>query len=322
MNNISKDSKVFVAGHRGLVGSAVCRALAANEWTNVVIRGRSQLDLLDQSATFRFFDEERPEVVVLAAAKVGGIIANSKYPGDFIGQNLILAANVIEGARRSGVKRFVFLGSSCIYPKLAPQPMREEYLLTGALEPTNEAYAVAKIATLKMCEYYAAQFGFPAVNLMPTNLYGPNDNYDAESSHVLPAFIRKFHEAKLNRAKSVSIWGSGIPRREFLHSDDLANAVLRVITSPEDDILAAAPNRMLNVGVGEDYSIRELAELIRSVVGIDADLEFDSTKPDGAPRKLLDISRITKLGWKPNITLADGISAVYSEFALRPINNK
>lgn len=322
MRNISKDSKVFVAGHRGLVGSAVCRALANNEWTNVVIRGRSQLDLLDQSATFRFFDEERPEVVVLAAAKVGGIVANSKYPGDFIGQNLILAANVIEAARRSGVKRFVFLGSSCIYPKLAPQPMREEYLLTGALEPTNEAYAVAKIATLKMCEYYATQFRFPAVNLMPTNLYGPNDNYDAESSHVLPAFIRKFHEAKLNRTKSVSIWGSGIPRREFLHSDDLANAVLRVITSPEDDILAAAPNRMLNVGVGEDYSIRELAELIRSVVGIDADLEFDSTKPDGAPRKLLDISRITKLGWKPNITLADGISSVYSEFASRPINNK
>jgi len=315
MSNISKESRVFVAGHRGLVGSAVCRALANHEWTDVVTRDRSQLDLLDQAATFRFFDEVRPDVVVLAAAKVGGIVANSKYPGDFIGQNLILSANVIEGARRSGVKRFIFLGSSCIYPKLAPQPMREEHLLTGALEPTNEAYAVAKIAALKMCEHYATQFGFPAVNLMPTNLYGPNDNYDTESSHVLPAFIRKFHEAKLNRAKSVSIWGSGIPRREFLHSDDLANAVLRVIISPEDDILAAAPNRMLNVGVGEDYSIRELAELIRDVVGIDAVLEFDSTKPDGAPRKLLDISRITNLGWKPKITISDGIRAVYSEFA-------
>jgi GDP-L-fucose synthase len=309
-----KASKIFIAGHKGLVGSAILRRCVAEGYTNLIVRNRSELDLSRQAEVERFFELESPEVVILAAARVGGILANSTQPADFIRDNLLVETNVIDAAYWSGTKRFVFLGSSCIYPKHAPQPLREEHLLTGALEPTNDAYAVAKIAGIKMCQAYQRQHGFDAWSLMPTNLYGPGDNFDLNSSHVLPALIRKFHEAKQRGDDCVNIWGSGEPRREFLHVDDLAEACLFVLRQPERHLEAVAPDRILNVGTGEDLKIKELAALISEVVGGQLQLEFDRTKPDGTPRKLLDTSRINSLGWKPAISLNAGITSTYDWF--------
>ncbi len=301
---MDKASKIFVAGHRGLVGSAILRKLQAEGYTNLVTRTRAELDLRDQAAVNRFFAEERPEYVFLAAAKVGGILANSTYPADFIRDNLQIQTNVIDAAYRNGVKKLLFLGSSCIYPKYAPQPMKEEYLLTGPLEPTNEWYAVAKIAGIKMAQAYRRQYGFNAISLMPTNLYGPGDNFDLETSHVIPALIRKFHEAKVEGRPHVVVWGTGKPRREFLHVDDLADAALFLMNNYDGE-------EIINVGVGEDVSIRELAELIQDVVGFEGEIVFDTTKPDGTPRKLLDVSRLQALGWKAKIPLREGLASTY-----------
>jgi len=301
---MNKESKIFVAGHRGLVGSAILRKLQAEGYTNLVTRTRAKLDLRDQAAVNRFFEEERPEYVFLAAAKVGGVLANSTYPADFIRDNLQIQTNVIDAAYRSRVKKLLFLGSSCIYPKFAPQPMKEEYLLTGSLEPTNEWYAVAKIAGIKMVQAYRRQYGFNAISLMPTNLYGPGDNFDLETSHVIPALIRKFHEAKVQGKPRVVVWGTGKPRREFLHVDDLADAALFLMQNYDGE-------EIINVGVGEDVSIRELAELIRDVVGYEGEIVFDTTKPDGTPRKLLDVSRLHALGWRARISLREGLGQTY-----------
>ena len=301
---MNKESKIFVAGHRGLVGSAILRKLQGEGYTNLVTRTRAELDLRDQAAVNRFFEEEHPEYVFLAAAKVGGILANSTYPADFIRDNLQIQTNVIDAAYRSGVKKLLFLGSSCIYPKFAPQPMKEEHLLTGPLEPTNEWYAVAKIAGIKMAQAYRRQYGFNAISLMPTNLYGPGDNFDLETSHVIPALIRKFHEAKVERKTHVVVWGTGKPRREFLHVDDLADAALFLMQNYDGE-------EIINVGVGEDVSIRELAELIRDVVGYEGEIVFDTTKPDGTPRKLLDVSRLHALGWRARISLREGLEQTY-----------
>lgn len=301
---MTPDSKIYVAGHRGLVGSAIERALAQRGFENIVMRTRDELDLRDAKAVDDFFAAERPEYVFLAAAKVGGILANDSYPADFIRDNLQIQVNVIDAAYRSGVQKLCFLGSSCVYPRLAPQPMPEDALLTGPLEPTNEWYAVAKIAGIKMCQAYAKQYGFAALSLMPTNLYGPNDNFDLETSHVLPALLRKFHEAKAAGQPAVTIWGTGAARREFLHVDDLADAALWLMEhydSPE----------LINVGVGEDISIGELAELIRSVVGYEGALEYDRSKPDGTPRKLLDVRKLHALGWRHKIGLREGIDSTY-----------
>jgi GDP-L-fucose synthase len=300
-------ARIYVAGHRGLVGSAVVRALLARGFNDLVLRDRAELDLTDQSAVRRFFDAERPEVVIMAAARVGGIHANDSHPALFIRDNLVIQDNVIDAAYRSGAGRFVFLGSSCIYPKFAPQPMNEDDLLTGALEPTNEWYAIAKIAGLKMCQAYRREYGFNAISLMPTNLYGPGDNFDLKNSHVLPALIRRFHEAKVNGDPGVTVWGSGAPRREFLHVDDLADAILYLLDCYNSE-------QILNVGWGEDLTIHELAELVRHVVGYPGKIHFDSSKPDGAPRKLLDTSRLSKLGWKPRISLVEGVGVTYSWF--------
>jgi GDP-L-fucose synthase len=305
---VSPSMRIFVAGHQGLVGSAVLRLLQAQGWTNIITRRRAELDLLDQAAVRAFFTAEKPEIVVMAAARVGGIHANSSYPARFIRENLVLQDNVIHSAYESGVSKLLFLGSSCIYPKLAPQPIKEDALLTGALEPTNEWYAVAKIAGLKMCQAYRREYGFNAISLMPTNLYGPGDNFDPENSHVLPALMRRFHEAKLRCDKSVTIWGSGSPRREFLHVDDLASAVLFALQSYDEEPI-------VNVGCGEEVTIRELAELIMSVIGYSGELVCDRTKPDGTPRKLLDIQKLTEIGWKPRISLKDGITETYRWFA-------
>ncbi|GGN04519.1 GDP-L-fucose synthase [Thermus composti] len=304
---MDKGSKIYVAGHRGLVGSAILRKLRAEGYTNLVTRTRQELDLRDQAAVNRFFEEERPEYVFLAAAKVGGILANSTYPADFIRDNLLIQTHVIDAAYRYGVKKLLFLGSSCIYPKYAPQPLKEGYLLTGPLEPTNEPYAVAKIAGIKMCQAYRRQYGFNAISLMPTNLYGPGDNFDLTTSHVLPALIRKFHEAKEEGRKEVVVWGTGTPRREFLHVDDLADAALFLMEHYESE-------EIINVGVGEDISIRELAELIARIVGFEGEIVYDTTKPDGTPRKLLDTSRLFALGWRPKIPLEEGIRQTYRWF--------
>ncbi|BDG26765.1 GDP-L-fucose synthase [Thermus thermophilus] len=304
---MDKGSKIYVAGHRGLVGSAILRKLRAEGYTNLVTRTRQELDLRDQAAVNRFFEEERPEYVFLAAAKVGGILANSTYPADFIRDNLLIQTHVIDAAYRYGVKKLLFLGSSCIYPKHAPQPLKEGYLLTGPLEPTNEPYAVAKIAGIKMCQAYRRQYGFNAISLMPTNLYGPGDNFDLQTSHVLPALIRKFHEAKEGGRKEVVVWGTGTPRREFLHVDDLADAALFLMKHYESE-------EIINVGVGEDISIRELAELIARIVGFEGEIVYDTTKPDGTPRKLLDTSRLFALGWRPKIPLEEGIRQTYRWF--------
>ena len=309
---------IYVAGHRGLVGSAVVRALENAGYDNLILRTSAEVDLRDGAAVDDLLEETQPKAIVLAAAKVGGILANRDYPADFIADNLAIASNVIEAAHRTGVGqrgRLVNLGSSCIYPKMAPQPMREEHLLTGPLEPTNRPYAVAKIAGLEMAEAFHRQHGDDFVSLMPTNLYGPGDNFDLASSHVLPALIRKFHEAKeAGPHQTVPLWGSGSPRREFLHADDLASAVLFALELPEDELRRVAPDGVLNAGVGEDLSILELAELIRDVVGSENDVEWDASKPDGTPRKLLDVSRLRELGWSAQIPLRDGIESTYRWF--------
>jgi GDP-L-fucose synthase len=290
-----------------LVGSAVVRALNAQGYRNLIVRTHQELDLTEQRDVREFFAEEKPDAVIMAAARVGGIYANNSKPAVFIRDNLLIQDNVIDAAYRSGVAKFVFLGSSCIYPKMAPQPIKEDYLLTGALESTNEWYAVAKIAGLKMCQAYRREFGFKAISLMPTNLYGPGDNFDRENSHVLPALIRRFHEAKLRNDPAVKVWGSGTPRREFLHVDDMADAVVHLLKHYD-----AEP--IVNVGWGKDVTIHELAELVMSAVGYTGRLEFDPSKPDGTPRKLLDTERLTKLGWQPKIPLKDGIAQTYRWF--------
>ncbi len=304
---MNKQARIFVAGHRGMVGSALVRRLAAEGYPNVITRSRQQLDLTDQAAVNRFFESEQIDVVLLAAARVGGILANATRPGEFIYENLVIETNVIHAAYRAKVERLVFFGSSCIYPKQCPQPIREEYLLTSPLEPTNDAYAIAKIAGVKLCEAYNREYNTQYVALMPTNLYGPNDNYDLNSSHVLPALLRKAHEAKVNGDATLSVWGSGTPRREFLHVDDLAAATLFVL---EHNVTEG----LFNVGVGEDLSIRELAECICKVAGFDGELVFDASKPDGTPRKLLDVSRLAQMGWRATIGLEDGIAFTYRDF--------
>ncbi|MBE2941495.1 GDP-L-fucose synthase [Anoxybacillus flavithermus] len=304
---MNKDAKIYVAGHRGLVGSAILRKLQADGYTNLVYKTSQELDLRDRNQVDRFFEEEKPEYVFLAAAKVGGIVANNEYPADFIRDNLMIQTNVIDAAYRNGVKKLLFLGSTCIYPKFAPQPLKEEYLLTGELEPTNEPYAIAKIAGIKMCQSYNRQYGTKYISVMPTNLYGPNDNFDLHTSHVLPALIRKFHEAKENNAPYVEVWGTGTPRREFLHSDDLADACVFLMNNYEG-------NEIVNVGVGEDISIKELAEKIKNIVGYQGEIKFDTTKPDGTPRKLVDVSKINALGWKASISLEEGLQKAYQWF--------
>jgi GDP-L-fucose synthase len=301
---MDQDARIFVAGHRGLVGGALVRALQQRGFKNLLLRSRSELDLTSQQGIEAFFAAERPEYVLLAAAKVGGIHANNSYPAEFLHQNLVMQSNVIDAAYRHGTKKLLFLGSSCIYPKLAPQPMREDCLLTGPLEPTNEWYAIAKIAGLKMCQAYRRQYGFNAISAMPTNLYGPGDNFDLNNSHVLPALIRKFHEARQSGAPSVEIWGTGTPRREFLHVDDLADACLFLMERHEGE-------ELVNVGWGTDVSIGELAGMVGAVVGFNGQLRFDSSKPDGTPRKLLDTGRINALGWRPRIELGQGLRETY-----------
>jgi GDP-L-fucose synthase len=304
---ISKTTRIYVAGHRGLVGSAVVRALRGQGFENLLFRTHGELDLTDQLAVRHFFDAERPEVVIMAAARVGGIQANDSHPALFIRDNLLIQDNVIDSAYRAGVGKFVFLGSSCIYPRLAPQPIKEEYLLGGPLEPTNEWYAIAKIAGVKLCQAYRREYGFGAISLMPTNLYGPGDNFDLQSSHVLPALIRRFHEAKVRGDESVTIWGTGKPRREFLHVDDLADAILYLLHRYDGESI-------VNIGWGEDVTIEELARLVMSVIDYRGRLLFDTTKPDGTPRKLLDVTRLRDLGWQPNVPLKVGIENTYRWF--------
>ena len=304
---MDKTDKIFVAGHRGMVGSAVMRRLQADGFKNLLIRDRSELDLMDESAVAKFFLKEKPTIVICAAAKVGGIQANNDYPVQFLLDNLRIQNNVIRSAYDSEVRKLLFLGSSCIYPKLAPQPIPETALLSGPLEPTNEAYAIAKIAGIKLCQAYCREYGANFISAMPTNLYGPNDNFDLETSHVLAALIRKAHEARMRNDQRVIVWGTGKPRREFLHVDDLASACLLLLEKYD------SPD-IVNVGYGEDISIRELAELICEVVGFDGDLAWDRSKPDGTPRKLLDVSKLRALGWKPAISLRDGIARTYQWF--------
>jgi GDP-L-fucose synthase len=302
------NSRIYVAGHRGLVGSAIIRVLKKKGFENLITCTHSELELMDSAAVRKFFEETKPEYVFMAAAKVGGIHANSTYPAEFIRENLLVQTNVIHEAWSHKVEKLMFLGSSCIYPKLCPQPIKEEYLLTGELESTNDAYALAKIAGIKTCQSYNKQYGTRFISVMPTNLYGINDNFHPENSHVLPALIRKFHEAKLSNAESVSIWGDGTARREFLHTDDLAEAVLFLMDNYDDSAI-------VNVGCGEDQTIRELAETIQKVVGYSGRLEFDTSYPNGTPQKILDISKINSLGWKPRIPLKEGLIPVYQWYA-------
>ncbi|GAV31179.1 nucleoside-diphosphate-sugar epimerases [Coriobacteriaceae bacterium EMTCatB1] len=304
---MDRTSRIYVAGHRGLVGGAILRRLEREGFSNLITRSHAELDLTRQADVERFFEEERPEYVFLAAAKVGGILANATYPADFIRDNLQIQTNVIDAAYRFGVRKLLFLGSSCMYPKHAPQPMKEEHLLTGPLEPTNEPYAVAKIAGIVMVRSYRRQYGFSGISLMPTNLYGPGDNFDLQTSHVLPALIRKFHEAKLAGAPAVTVWGTGTPRREFLHVDDLADAALFLMERYDEE-------EIVNVGVGEDVSIAELAEIVRDVVGYEGEIVYDTSKPDGTPRKLLDVSRLHALGWRARIGLREGIEQTYRRY--------
>jgi len=315
---MDKSAKIYVAGHRGLVGSAIVRKLQAEGYANLILRTSKELDLKNSAAVAEFFAEEKPEFVFLAAAKVGGIVANESYPAEFIYNNLMIQNNIIHQAYLSGVERLLFLGSSCIYPKLAPQPLKEEYLLTGPLEPTNDAYAVAKIAGITMCRAYNRQYGTRFLAAMPTNLYGPGDNFDLEKSHVLPALIRKFHEAKETGAETVTIWGTGSPYREFLHVDDLADACLFLMNLPEDTFsslltLHSSP-ALINIGSGEEVTIRELALLVKEAVGFEGSLVFDTSKPDGTPRKLCDVSKLRALGWHHNKRLKEGIGHVYCWF--------
>jgi GDP-L-fucose synthase len=307
---IARDARVYVAGHRGLVGSAIWRQLQQNGFTDLIGRMHSELDLLDSSAVRSFYETQRPQFVFVAAAKVGGIAANSTKPAQFLYENLQIQNNLIDGAYRAGVKKLLFLGSSCIYPKLAPQPLKEEYFLTGPLEPTNEWYAVAKIAGIKMCQAYRRQYGCDFISAMPTNMYGPNDNYDLQGSHVLPALIRKFHEAKMARAATVTCWGTGTPLREFLYADDLARACLFLMEHYSEE-------QFINIGFGSDLSIRELAETVRQVVGFEGKIIWDKSKPDGTPRKLMDNSRLFALGWRPKIDLKTGIRLAYDDFLKR-----
>ncbi|NBW93484.1 MAG: GDP-L-fucose synthase [Bacteroidetes bacterium] len=302
--------KIFVAGHRGLVGSGVVRALRQAGFNNLILRARQELDLTDAAAVRAFYEAEKPDFVVVAAAKVGGILANDSYPADFLHTNLEIQSNVIHGAFEAGVGRLIFLGSTCIYPKLAPQPLKEEYLLTGPLEPTNQWYAIAKIAGVKLCEALRRQHGVDFVSMMPTNMYGPGDNFDLQSSHVLPALIRKFHEAK-GTGEPVTLWGTGTPKREFMYVDDLASSILHVLRTPEETLYNAAPDGLINAGVGHDLSIAELAETIKRVVGADNPIEYDTTKPDGTPRKLVDVTRLFAMGWRPEVDLEEGIRRTY-----------
>ncbi|MCS6982038.1 MAG: GDP-L-fucose synthase [Flavobacteriales bacterium] len=302
---MNPNSKIYVAGHRGMVGSAIVRQLLLEGYSNLVLKTSQELDLRDQKATYKFFEEEQPEYVFLAAARVGGVWANYTRGAEFIYDNIMIQTNVIDAARKYGVKKLLFLGSSCIYPRLAPQPMKEEYLLTGPFEPTNEPYALAKVAGLKMCIAYRRQYGCNFISIMPTNLYGPGDNYDLMESHVLPALLRKFHEAKLERKKQVVVWGSGSPMREFLHVNDLASACIFLMKNYNDEL-------WLNCGSGEEISIGALAELIREIVNWQAEIIYDTSKPDGMPRKLLDSSRLRALGWQPHYSLREGITDVYN----------
>ncbi|MBE8727767.1 GDP-L-fucose synthase family protein [Flavobacterium hungaricum] len=303
---MNKTDKIYIAGHRGMVGSAILRKLKSEGFTNFVLKTSSELDLRNQQAVANFFETEKPDYVFLAAAKVGGIIANNTYKGDFIYENLMIQNNVIHQAYLNNVKKLMFLGSSCIYPKMAPQPLKEEYMLTGELEPTNEPYAIAKIAGIKMCDAYRDQFGCNFISVMPTNLYGPNDNYDLKNSHVLPAMLRKFITAKRNGDASVTIWGTGSPKREFLHADDLAEACLYLMKNYNEQGL-------VNIGVGEDISILDLAVLVKKIVGFEGEILTDVSKPDGTPRKLMDVSKLNGFGWKAKTSLEEGIQKVYDE---------
>ncbi|MFY7970722.1 MAG: GDP-L-fucose synthase [Flavobacteriales bacterium] len=305
---MKKDARIYVAGHRGMVGSAIVRLLQKEGYTNILTRTSSELNLMDQAAVHAFFAEEQPDFVFLAAAKVGGIHANNVYRADFLYNNLMIESNVIHASFLHKVAKLLFLGSSCIYPKMATQPLKEESLLTGLLEPTNEPYAIAKIAGIKLCEAYRDQYGCNFISAMPTNLYGPNDNYDLNNSHVLPALIRKFHTAKMEGAERVEVWGTGAPLREFLHVDDLAEACLYLMLHYNDKLF-------VNIGTGTDLSIKELAEMIKSIVGFQGELFWNTEKPDGTPRKLMDVSRIHSMGWKHRISLTEGIAAVYAEYA-------
>jgi len=310
MSNMKPTEKVYIAGHRGMVGSAICRRLQKEGFTDIVTRTSSDLDLRNQAAVRDFFAKERPDHVFLAAAKVGGIMANNTYRAEFLYDNLLIESNIIDAAYRNGVKKLLFLGSSCIYPKMAPQPLKEEYLLTGPLEETNEPYAIAKITGIKLCDAYRAQYGCNFISVMPTNLYGPNDNYDLATSHVLPALIRKFHEAKQTGAPAVTIWGSGKPRREFLHADDLADACYFLMQRYDEPGL-------VNIGTGEDLEIGELALLIKKIVGYPGKIGHDTSKPDGTPRKLMDVSKLNRLGWKAGIPLEDGLRRVYEAYKMQ-----
>lgn len=307
---MNKEAKIYIAGHRGMVGSAIHRRLSDLGYRNIITKTSVELDLRVQERVNEFFEAEQPEYVFLAAAKVGGILANNTYRADFIYENIMIQSNIIHSSYATGVKKLMFLGSSCIYPKMAPQPLKEEYLLTGLLEPTNEPYAIAKIAGIKMCDAYRSQYGCDFISVMPTNLYGPNDNYDLQNAHVLPSLIRKFHEAKLNQASEVTIWGTGTPKREFLHADDLADACVFLMNTYSDAGL-------VNIGTGEDVSISELAALIKKVVGYGGNIIYDSTKPDGTPRKLMDVSKLNGLGWKFTIPLEKGLEMVYQEYQTR-----
>lgn len=303
---MEKSAKIYIAGHRGMVGSAIVRKLESEGYTNILVRTSKELDLRNQAAVNAFFETEKPDYVFLAAAKVGGIHANNCYRAEFLYDNLMIEANIIDASYRNNVTKLLFLGSSCIYPKMAPQPLKEEYLLTGALEPTNEPYAIAKIAGIKLCETYRNQYGANFISAMPTNLYGPNDNYDLQNSHVLPALLRKFHTAKVQKLPEVEVWGTGSPKREFLHVDDLADACYFLMENYNEE-------QLVNVGCGEDVSIKELALLIKRVVGYEGELKFDTSKPDGTPRKLLDMSKLHDLGWHHNIELEEGVRSVYED---------
>lgn len=308
------NSKIYIAGHRGMVGSAILRRLQRDGFSNFVFRTSKELDLRNQQAVADFFAKEKPEFVFMAAAKVGGILANNTYRAEFLYDNLMIQSNVIENSYHNGVKKLLFLGSSCIYPKLAPQPLKEDYLLTGLLEQTNEPYAIAKIAGIKMCDAYRSQYGCNFISVMPTNLYGPNDNYDLNNSHVLPALLRKFHEAKIHNKPEVTVWGSGTPRREFLHADDMADACVYLMKTYNEAGL-------INIGVGDDVSIKELAEMIKEITAYPGNIVFDSSKPDGTPRKLMDVTKLNSFGWKASIGLKEGITSVYNEKFLTPANN-
>lgn len=310
---MEKNARIYVAGHRGMVGSALVRKLKAEGHDHILVRTSAQLDLRNQAAVDDFFEQERPEYVFLAAAKVGGIHANNTYRAEFLYDNLILEANIIHAAYRAKVQKLLFLGSSCIYPKLAPQPLKEESLLTGLLEPTNEPYAIAKIAGIKLCEAYRDQYGCNFISAMPTNLYGPNDNYDLNNSHVLPALIRKFHAAKENGESTVEVWGTGSPLREFLHVDDLAEACYHLMLHYNEKLF-------VNIGTGEDLSIKALAEMIQGIVGFNGTISWNTDKPDGTPRKLMDVSRIHSFGWKHRIALPEGISAVYADYQSKALS--